>query len=57
MQEHMQGDVSACDDRKVYIDAELQGKEHVSEIKMHIDLKKWNTSMKGEKKNIVRFAI
>lgn len=52
----MQGDVSVCD-RKVKIDVELQGKKHVLEMKMHTELKKWNASTRGEKKNIMRCGI
>lgn len=52
----MQGEVSACD-RKVKMDGKLQGKNQVLEMKMHTELKKWNSSMRGEKKKVMRCAI
>lgn len=45
-------------DRKVKIVVKLQGKDHVSAMKIHTDFwkekKKLNPLMRGEKKNIVR---
>lgn len=38
-------------DREAKTDAELQGKEYVSEMKMHTEFKKWNTSMRWKEKH------
>lgn len=48
MQEYVQEDVSACD-RQDKMDVELQGKEHVLEMKMHTEFKKWKIWMRGKK--------